>query len=217
VLNNTEQKTAEHRIKKLLDEKELLLREVHHRIKNNMTTISGLLILQAETAADPSIKDSLHDASSRVNSMQLLYDKLYRSADVQQMPLAAYLDPLTDAIISNFPVRNRIRITKQFDDIILGVKVLQPLGIIVNELLTNTMKYAFVGRSEGTIFISATLKENLVTLTVADDGNGTPESVDFKHTTGFGLVLVHGLTKQLGGKIRMERGEGTRIVLEFEN
>lgn len=215
VLNNTEQKSAEQKIKNLLDEKELLLREVHHRIKNNMTTISGLLILQAGSVSDRSTNASLIDASNRVKSMQILYDKLYRSTDFNQLSLASYLDPLTDEILSNFQDTNLFRVTKNFDDNIIGVNILQPLGIIINELLTNAIKYAFVGRASGLITVSATVKDNLINLTIADNGNGIPPTVDFEHSTGFGFVLVHGLTQQLGGNIKIIRGEGTKIVLEF--
>ena len=93
---------------------------------------------------------------------------------------------------------------------------MQPLGLIVNELITNILKYAFAGRAEGTIAVSASLEANLVSLSIADDGNGMPESIDFENSTGFGLLLVKALTKQLKGRIGIERGKGTKIVLEFE-
>jgi len=215
VINNTEQKTAELKIKNLLDEKELLLKEVHHRIKNNMTTIYGLLVLQADSLKDPSVKDALTDAGSRVKSMQLLYDKLYRSSGYNELSVAEYLPPLIDEIMSNFHNASHITVEKTIGDFSIPTNKLQPLGIIVNELLTNIMKYAFTGKPSGHISVSASLLEDRVAIVIADNGNGMPDTVDFEHTTGFGLILVKGLTEQLHGTIRIERDAGTRIVLEF--
>jgi len=212
----TEQKSAEKKIGTLVAEKDLVLKEVHHRIKNNMNTIYGLLVLQAGTLTEPAAIAALEDAGNRVKTMQLLYNKLFLSVDFNQMPLAEYLRPLIDELIPIFPLGFQVRTEKSFDEIILHVQKLQPLGIIVNELLTNIMKYAFIGKSEGTIGVSATLKENRITVTITDNGNGMPASVDFDNSTGFGLILVKGLTRQLDGTIRIERGNGTKVVLEFE-
>ncbi len=105
---------------------------------------------------------------------------------------------------------------KHFDDFILDAKRLQPVGIIINELLTNVMKYAFVGRNKGHIIVSATLVSNHITLIVADNGIGIPESVDFDNSDGFGMMLIKELVSQIDGQARIERGGGTKIVVEFE-
>lgn len=212
----TESKIAGDKIEALLAEKNLLLKEVHHRIKNNMNTLSGLLSLQAATLSDPIAIESLENAKGRVKSMQLLYDKLYTSTNFHEMSIASYLPGLVDEILANFPNVNKVTIQKDIQDFVLPLKQLQPLGIILNELLTNTMKYAFTGKSGGTIKISATVEGNKAMLTVADDGCGIPESVNFDHSTGFGLGLVHGLTQQISGTIRIERESGTKIILEFD-
>ncbi len=211
----TERKNAEEKLNELLKEKELVLKEVHHRIKNNMNTIHSLLILQAATVSDAAAFSALEDAGSRVRSMMLLYDKLYQSADFTEIPVAQYLLSLIDEILSNFPNRKMVKIEKNIGDFVLSVKKLQPLGIIINELLTNIMKYAFIGKKEGRIAISVTCREDLVSIVIEDNGNGMPESVDFENSTGFGLVLVGGLTRQLEGTIRIVRMNGTRIILEF--
>jgi len=213
----TEKKIADEKIRTLLAEKELLLKEVHHRIKNNMSSIHGLLALQAGTLDDSAAIAALEEAGHRIGSMQLLYDKLYASSNYRQLPLAVYLEPLIDEVVSIFPNRTSVRIEKDLADIVMDATKLQPLGIIMYELLTNIMKYAFIGKIAGSIAVSATSADTAITVAIADDGNGMPESVDFDHSTGFGLVLVNGLTRQLGGTIRIERGAGTRIVLEFEN
>jgi len=211
----TERKKTEEKIRSLLAEKELLLKEVHHRIKNNMNTIYGLLALQAESLQDPYIKNVLSDAGSRVKSMLLLYDKLYRSSSYNELSVAEYVPPLIDEILSNFPDSRHVTVDAQIDDFMIETGKLQPLGIIINELLTNIMKYAFAGRDGGTITIIAAEKEHSVILTIADNGNGMPDSVDFDHPAGFGLILVNGLAKQLNGKIHIQRDQGTSIMLEF--
>ncbi len=212
----TDRKIAEERIQNLLSEKELILREVHHRIKNNMNTIYGLLLLQAHTLKDAVSIHALEDAANRVHSMMLLYTKLYQAADFSELSVSQYLPSLIDEIIRNFPNNSSVRIETKIDDIVLHVQKLQPLGIIINELLTNIMKYAFAGRDDGLITLSASLRENHVTIELADNGNGMPESVSFAKSTGFGLVLVSGLIKQIEGTIRIEREKGTRIIMEFE-
>ncbi len=211
----TERKLAEDKVKLLLAEKELILKEVHHRIKNNMNTIASLLSLQLGTVSDSSAASALEDASNRVQSMSLLYDKLYRSADFTNVPVSEYLGELVDEVIENFPNCSLVRTEKHLQDFILDAKRLQPLGIIINELLTNIMKYAFTGRSAGIIVVSATNNDGCVAISVQDDGNGIPESVSFKNPSGFGLQLVEALTEQLKGTIRIERGRGTKVVLEF--
>ncbi|GAB1456939.1 hypothetical protein MASR2M48_22470 [Spirochaetota bacterium] len=212
----TERKQAEERIRSLLAEKELVLKEVHHRIKNNMNTISSLLSLQAQALDEPSALAAFEDASARVQSMGLLYDKLYRSSQFTELSIKEYLSSLVDDVVANFPNGNRVSTKIEIDDFILDVKRLQALGIIINELLTNIMKYAFKEKEYGHISVSALRADRRVTLTVQDDGSGIPESVSFESPKGFGLQLVHALTQQLHGVIRIERGTGTRIVLEFD-
>lgn len=206
----------EEKIQGLLAEKELILKEVHHRIKNNMTTIYGLLILQAGHMTDPLAQEALEDAGSRVQSMMLLYKNLYQSVSFNEISAALYFPSLVDEILAAFPEGKSVKVKKNIEDFILPAKKLQPLGIIVNELLTNIMKYAFTGKREAIITVLATVKENRINFVVEDNGIGMPESIDFTHSPGFGLVLVGELAKQLNGKIRIERGNGTKIILEFE-
>ena len=211
----TERKNAEEKQERLLREKELVLKEVHHRIKNNMNTIHSLLTLQAATVSDVAAYAALEDAGSRVRSMMMLYDKLYQSTDFTEISVARYLPPLIDEILSNFPNRRMVKTEKNIGDFLLDVKKLQPLGIIINELLTNIMKYAFTGKKAGRIAVSAICTDDHVSVVIEDNGNGMPETVDFENSTGFGLVLVAGLTRQLDGTIRIVRARGTRIILEF--
>jgi PAS domain S-box-containing protein len=216
IVDITERKLAEDKIIKLLQEKELILKEVHHRIKNNMNTINSLLSLQTSTLKEPKAVKALEDAESRVQSMMVLYDKLYQSSSFTDVSVREYIPSLVKQIINNFPNSDSIKIELKLDDVIFSTRVLQPLGIIINELITNIMKYAFIGKNEGLIKVSISLEGEKVKLVIQDNGNGMPESIDFNHSTGFGLMLVETLTKQLDGNIRIDRENGTKIVLELD-
>jgi PAS domain S-box-containing protein len=212
----TEQKRDEEKIKNLLAEKELLLKEVHHRIKNNMNTINSLLTLQAESLKDPAGIAALEDAQSRVQSMLVLYDKLYRSDDFRELSLKEYLPALIDEIAANYAVNDKVKIEKQIEDFNVDAKKLFPLGIIVNEVITNAMKYAFTGRDKGSVNISSSINGNHASVIIADDGIGIPETVGVDNSPGFGLSLIGMLAKQIGGSIRIERGNGTKFIIEFD-
>jgi PAS domain S-box-containing protein len=216
IMDITDRKSAEDNIYALLSEKELLLREVHHRIKNNMNVIISLLSLQSSTLKDPSAISSLEDARNRVRSMMVLYDKLYQSPNFREVSVKEYLTSLIDEIRDNLLKHESVTIEKQIDDLILDAKTLSSVGIILNELLSNAMKHAFIGRDNGTIWVSFSLKDNHAVLVVQDNGTGIPESFDIATSAGFGMQLVGILTEQLEGAIQVERGNGMRFVMEFD-
>ena len=211
----TESKEAEEKIQKLLAERELTLKEVHHRIKNNMNTIASLLSIQAQSLKEPLAVSALEDARSRVQSMMLLYDKLFQASESGVISVQKYIPALVDEIIKNFSNSTTIDLETRIDDIAMDAKTLQPLGIILNELVTNVMKYAFPGRTDGKIHVAATKKETGVQIIVEDNGQGLPDYIDFDRTTGFGLQLVQALALQLNGNIQIVRDKGTKVVLEF--
>ena len=213
----TSSKLDEEKIKSLLAEKELMLKEVHHRLKNNMNTVASLLALQEELVKDEAAAAALKDSRNRVMSMKVLYDKLYRSDDFKETTFKDYISPLVEEIVNNFPNRAIVKIEKNIEDFKIEAKKLSSLGIIINELLTNIMKYAFTGRESGLISISASLINNMARVSVRDDGVGMPEPADFSKAEGFGFQLVEMLTGQLGGSIKCESGNknGTEFILEF--
>lgn len=212
----TSSKLDEEKIKSLLAEKELMLKEVHHRIKNNMNTVASLMALQEDSLKDqPAASAALKDARSRVISMMMLYDKLYRSDNFQQTSFDEYVSPLLEEIINNFPNRDIARIEKNISDFMIDAKKISPLGLIINELLTNIMKYAFTGRQSGLIKISASARDGRAMISVGDDGVGMAESIDLASSSGFGLQLVEMLTDQIGGSMKIERGGGTKFTFEF--
>ncbi len=215
IIDITERKLAEEKIRALLSEKETLLREVHHRIKNNMGTMTSLLSLQAETLKEQTAINALLEARSRIQSMSVLYDMLYQTENVREMSIGHYLPTLVERIASLFPVSAAVTIKKLIDDFTLDVKTLSSLGIIVNELVTNAMKYAFIGRDKGSITVSTLKGLDRATLVIEDNGIGIPESIDIEYSAGFGLKLVGILVKQISGDVTIERSGGTRFIITF--
>lgn len=213
----TERKIAEEKVATLLSEKELILREVHHRIKNNMSVMYNLLELQTDAILDESAIRSLKDAASRIKSMAMLYDKLYLGRDFHALSLDKYLPALAEEILSNFPGCEEVELICNIEPILLRQERLQPLGIITNEILTNIMKYAFPKGTKGKIQIQAFSDDKIFTLIIEDNGKGIPKTDNGFENEGFGLTLVRMLTKQLKGKLNIETGtdQGTKFHINF--
>jgi len=212
----TDRKAVEDKVTSLLREKELLLIETHHRIKNNMNTVYGLLYMQAQELEDPVCIDIIHDAASRVQSMMILYDKLYHSDYQHKLNIATYLPALIDEIIGVFnpsvPVETDIKI----EEFIMDAKTLSSLGIIINELITNSMKYAFREQDKGLVSISVSKNDNEVGITYKDNGPGLPESFTLENTAGFGMQLIVMLVQQLQGTLNIIRGERAEFLIKFK-
>lgn len=210
----TERKLAEEQIKNLLVQKEMLLKEVHHRVKNNISVIMSLLSIQAEK--NPAAAPALKDARVRMQSMGVLYDRLYRSENFNDISVKNYLQPLIDEIIAMFPRMGEICVEKEIADCILPYRILSAIGILTTEIITNIIKHAFPGMEKGEIKVSFSLVNSHVVYIIQDNGIGIPESVDLHNTQGFGLQLVDMLAKQIRGEIRILRGKGTTFRLEFD-
>jgi two-component sensor histidine kinase len=215
----TERKQASEKIADLLQEKELLLKETHHRIKNNMMVVSSLLSLQAaegNIASDQQYKAVLNNAIRQVRSMMILYDKLYRSKKFKELNIRRFLPPLVEEIVATFHAVPSIRLEVQVDDFILSAKTLSTLGIIINEMISNSMKYAFEGCDNGVITISASKTDSLVTIAYEDNGIEFAEVASSQDLTGFGMRLIAILIQQLNGSIRIEGDNGKRFIIQFE-
>jgi PAS domain S-box-containing protein len=211
----TYKKESEERIGALLREKELLLKETHHRVKNNMSLIHGLLTLQAEKGDGGEPRSILNAAAGRVRSMMLLYDRLYRNEKFTELNAKAFLVPLITDIMQLFPEASQVCVDEKIDDMILDAKKISTLGIILNELITNSMKYAFVGRKSGIIGIEATRTGPEVHISYRDDGVGIPVTIGFDNSTGFGMQLINLLVQQLDGSIQLDRSSGTSFEIAF--
>jgi two-component sensor histidine kinase len=181
-----------------------------------MTAMMSILSLQAYNQKEPAVSEALESAGNRLQSMMVLYDKLYRSDNLSEMSARDYLVTMVDEIVKIFPARIPIKTEMAIDDFVLPIKLLSPIGIIVNELITNAIKYAFSDRSDGIISVSAVKRNGHAMLIIADNGTGIPETVDVQNSDGFGLYLVNMLTRQIKGTLRIEREKGTRFVLELD-
>ena len=224
-----EPNTAQLRIHELLSEKELLLREVYHRVKNNMHSISVLLSLQAEDAGIPEVAVAMNDARGRVASMQMVYEKLFSSEDFHKVSSSEYLGDLVDSIALSSPVASRVSVQCGLDDLPLDADTLFPLGLILNEALTNAYKYAFPVDRSGRVAVTFVADgRGNCELAVDDDGIGLgspPGAASSSESTGFGLTLIHALADQLAGKAELtgsshwtkEGGNhsGTRVSICF--
>ncbi len=211
----TPRKRAAERVQGLLHEKEMLLSEVHHRVKNNMSTLQALLAMQASEATNPDTVEALEDAKARVQSMAVLYEKLHATGGTTAMPVKTYLDPLVESVLTLFPAGSRVRADTEIDDTELDTKTLSVIGTIVNELLTNALKHAYPDSAAGTITVRARRIGDAFVIEVADDGVGMPEAQDASAGAGSGLNLVRLLVEQLNGTLRVESAGGTRFTLEL--
>ncbi len=211
----SERKRDEERIAHLLAEKDLVLKETHHRVKNNMILISSLLQLQAGMLDDCKGKTALMDAAQRVQSLIVLYEQLYRAEGYRELRLKPFLESLIarigEVVASVFPVAIKCEI----GELALDPKTILPLGILLNELITNSFKYAFEGRESGSILVKVFRSGNRAVLEYSDDGIGLPEAVASGDYSGFGMQLVGMLVQQLRGEMRIDRASGTKFTIEF--
>ncbi|MFW6363913.1 MAG: PAS domain S-box protein, partial [Spirochaeta sp.] len=212
----TEQKQAEQQVQQLLSEKETLLRESHHRVKNNMSTVYNLLSLQASNHEDETCTDILQDAARRMQSMISLYDKLYRNERYEELSAKEFLEPLINEIIDLFYLGPDIEVRVDCDDLLLSTRELSPIGILLNELITNSMKHAFNEVDHGLIEVDMHHTGSIVTLRYRDNGPGLPEHITPGSSSGFGLQLVNLEVDQLDGKLHISRDNGTEFIITFQ-
>ena len=211
----TLRKKLEDNIKEQLLEKEIILKETHHRIKNNIIAIENLLSYQADATDNAETEENLKTAIGRIKGMSMLYERLLLTGEYQTASVKNYLDNLIDEIAALLFWNFNLVIEKNLDDILLEPKKLFSIGLIVNELFTNILKHAFKNRDSG--IIEVVLKENNgeTVLTIQDDGNGLPEGFDIDKENAFGLKLVKMLTGQLDGTFCIENHNGTRSTIKF--
>jgi len=212
----TGRRRAEAQLRTSLREKEVLLQEIHHRVKNNLQVISSLLYLQSRSVEDESVLAVLQDSRSRVRSMALVHEKLYESPDLAHIDFADYVRTLVDHLIQSYEVDMRaIRLRVNVAKVLLGIDTAIPCGLIIHELVSNALKHAFPQGGGGEIHIELSREDNRFTLTVSDNGVGLPEGMDFRNSGSLGLQLVNTLVEQLEGTIELDRSEGTRFTIVF--
>jgi two-component sensor histidine kinase len=212
----TERKAAEMRIQGLLDEKEALVREINHRVKNTMSVIESLVSLHLQRLQDPAAVEALNDITGKIRSMRLLYEQLESTGNYQEAKLGSYLPGIVNEAVSVFPDSRKVKTEFQVEDFLLDVKTMSVVGIMASEIVTNAMKYAFQGREAGRIRVAASRSGKRVRISLSDDGIGIPEHAGFGSSKGLGMTLIKGFADQLGGSIRIERAQGSTFVLEFD-
>jgi two-component sensor histidine kinase/DNA-binding NarL/FixJ family response regulator len=212
-----ERQRVEEALKAALQEKELLLKEMHHRIKNNLQVISSLLNLQAGSSEDIRVQKILQDSQDRISSIALIHDTLQRSRDLARVDLADYLQTLVAELCRSYGAETqRLTIQTQLEQVWVSTDTAIPCGLVLNELLSNAFKYAFPHDQEGNIHIALHADPGQeAILTIRDTGVGLPEGLDFRATDSLGLQLVSLLTEQLGGTIALERSGGTAFTVTF--
>ena len=213
---NAQRRRAEEMLRHSLTEKEILLKEIHHRVKNNLQIISSLLNLQADSIMDQQAREVFKESQYRVKSMALIHEKLYGSASLSRIDFGEYTRSLTASLFRSYAVNlPGVEMRVDIDSIFLGIETAIPCGLIINECMTNSCKYAFPGGRGGEILVRLKEREGSYVLTVSDSGIGFPDKLDFRSTNTLGLHLVNILTAQLGGTIRLNRESGTSFTLEF--
>ena len=212
----TERRRNEEMLEASLREKEILLREVHHRVKNNLQIIVSLLNLQADHADDPRLADAFKDSKNRIYMMALVHETLYRSDNFTNISFNKYIMNMMEHVLRFHPASSSVDVDFNLENVSLGLGAAIPCALILNELVTNSLKHAFKDRQQGRIQICLKRIENGgIQLGVSDDGSGLPEQIDVNDSPTMGLSLVRMLTAQLSGKLRVKRDNGTSFLIRF--
>jgi PAS domain S-box-containing protein len=210
-------KKSEDQLRASLAEKEILLKEIHHRVKNNLQVISGLLDLQAHHISDPASREIYKESQNRVITMALIHEELYQSVNLSQVDFADYIRNLCENLMVSYGAdldRIKLEIKTEKTEMVADTAI--PCGLIINELITNSLKHAFPGERSGTISLSfKQVRGKDYVLTISDDGIGIPKEVDIYSTSTLGMQLVTILVGQLGGTLKMKREHGTTFTFRF--
>jgi PAS domain S-box-containing protein len=213
--DETEREEAEQTIRRSLAEKDELLKEVHHRVKNNLQVIISLLNLQARQIKEERVLTLFEETRNRVQSIAAIHELLYRAESFASIQLPAYARQLVPGLVRFYGLERQVQVELLGDGATLELERAVPFGILLNELVSNACKHAFSARSEGAITVSIWPKNGHIELTVADNGTGLPENFDYRHASSLGLKLVHGLVHQLRGKLHFRSEAGTTIWVQF--
>jgi two-component sensor histidine kinase/GAF domain-containing protein len=214
----SERKAAEDRLQASLREKEVLLREIHHRVKNNMQVISSLLNLQSRRIQDPAVLEAFKESQRRIRSMALIHERLYQSTDLSRIEFSQYLRNLATHLFHSYQVdSDRIRLSLEAEEVFLNINTAIPCGLIVNELISNSLKHAFPeGRSgEVGVALQRVVGDGYV-IRVRDDGIGFPAGLDFRRTESLGMQIVSTLASQIEASIELKREKGTSFTIRFQ-
>lgn len=218
----TERKIADDKIQQSLKEKEVLLKEVHHRVKNNLQIILSILNLQYSNITDKKTLDLLRDIRSRIKAMSFIHEILYQTNDFSSINFSEYISSITNNLIYSYTPNNSIDLKLDVGNVFLDLDRAIPCGLIINEIVTNALKYAFIGSSnekrlskKGEVSISLTQTDNQIHLIIADNGKGFPKEIDYRNTESLGMQLVVTLIQQLRGTISLDNSNGAKYTIIF--
>ncbi len=212
----TEQKRAEAEIKRSLAEKEVLLKEVHHRVKNNLSMVASLITLQSEYLKNRHDVEVFQQIRDRISSISLVHEQLYLSEDLTKVDFGAYVKQLTANLLQSvLSGPKHIELTIEVEEARLDINASIPLGLIIAELFTNSVKYAFKGRTHGSVTVRLERRGSSYVLTVEDDGIGLPKDISPRTATTLGFQLVYALALQLNAKVTVKRQRGTTIAIHL--
>jgi PAS domain S-box-containing protein len=216
IVDISDRKHKEQKIQAALEEKDILLGEIHHRVKNNLQIVHSLLDLQASRIADPTLLDILKDSQNRIRAMALIHQTLYQSKNFAQIDFSDVLNSLVPTLVESYGVnQNKINYTIDVESIFLSINAAIPCGLVVNELISNALKHAFPNGRGGMIAIILRQEGDQVFLSVSDDGIGIPAHLDLEKTATLGLQLITLLSSQLGAELSIQRAGPTRFLLRF--
>jgi PAS domain S-box-containing protein len=205
-------------IESSLREKEVLLKEIHHRVKNNLQIISSLLNLQSAYIKDKESVELFKESQNRVRSMALIHEKLYQSKDMSQTDFSGYVSELVSNLFSSYSLNSSlIALHQDISNIMLGIDLAINLGLIINELVSNAFKHAFPDGRKGNLYISMKKNGKRYELIIQDDGIGFSKEIDFRKTESLGLQLIITLVDQIGGEITLSSDKGSKFIIIFNN
>ena len=216
LIDITDRKKAERLLTTSLKEKELLLREIHHRVKNSLQLISSLLSLQASEIDDDEIIARYKESENRIHTIALIHESLYQSTNISNINFQSYVEVLIEDIINSYNINtNKIKTTLELGNYNLGIETAIPVGLIINELVSNSLKHAFNGYDKGEIKIILEKNMDTYTLTVKDNGIGLPDGFNYEETSSLGILLINSLVNQIEGKMTVKVNGGTMVIIEF--
>ncbi len=203
-------------LEKTVNEKQFLINEIQHRVKNNLYLIESVLNLEMDSLKSQESIKAFNSTIKRIHCLGLLYEKLYRAKEKDDVSIKSYLSELISSMNDLFDKNISIKIDEKFEDFYLNGKVLFIIGLIINELITNAMKYAFIEKDSGQIRISSNIKDDTIKLIVQDNGVGISESINGNKTDTFGVQLLNMLSSQIDGKLSIEDNDGTKCTIQFK-
>jgi len=217
LIDITKRKQTEAKIEAALKEKETLLQEIHHRVKNNMTVVSSLLQLHGNSVNNKEVQDALKESQGRIYAMSAVHEILHNTENLSEIDLSTYLRKLTNTLLQTYSLSpSKIQLKVEGDEVKLHIEKASPLGLTVNELISNALKYAFPMERKGEITINISKQDKQLLLIIKDDGIGVPDGFDWRNSDSLGLKLVRTLVEnQLDGSIDMESDKGTKFIIKF--